>query len=65
MVKNLELRMSTYYMLNFDDTNMFHTDNDIKIVCNEVNEDFKNVQEWLNCKKKWLNIIWYSHQEIK
>ena len=35
---------------------MFHTGTDIKVVCNEVNEDLKNVQEWLNCNKLSLNI---------
>ena len=45
-----------FSLLFADDTNMFHTGTDIKVVCNEVNEDLKNVQEWLNCNKLSLNI---------
>ena len=38
------------------DTNMFHTGKDMEIVFDQVNEDLKNVQEWLNCNKLSLNI---------
>ena len=45
-----------FSLLFADDTNMFHTGTDIKVVSNEVNEDLKNVKEWLNCNKLSLNI---------
>ena len=45
-----------FSLLFADDTNMFHTSKDMKIVCDQVNEDLKNVQEWLNCNKFSLNI---------
>ena len=45
-----------FSLLFADDTNMFHTGKDMKIVCDQVNEDLKNVQEWLNCNKLSLNI---------
>ena len=45
-----------FSLLFADDTNMFHTGTDIKVVCNEVSEDLKNVHEWLNCNKLSLNI---------
>ena len=35
-----------FSLLFADDTNMFHTGKDMKIVCDQVNEDLKNVQEW-------------------
>ena len=45
-----------FSLLFADDTNMFHTGKDMKIVCDQVNEDLKNVQEWLDCNKLSLNI---------
>ena len=45
-----------FSLLFADDTNVFHTGKDMKIVCDQVNEDLKNVQEWLNCNKLSLNI---------
>ena len=45
-----------FSLLFADDTNMYHTGKDMKKVCDQVNEDLKNVQEWLNCNKLSLNI---------
>ena len=45
-----------FTLLFADDMNMFHTGEDMKIVCDQVNEDLKNVQEWLSCNKLSVNI---------
>ena len=34
-----------------NDTNMLITDKDMKVVCHQLNEDLRNVQEWLQYNK--------------
>ena len=40
-----------------DDTNMFITGKDMDILCHQLNEDLRNVQEWLQCNKLSLNVL--------
>ena len=46
-----------FSVLFADDTNMFITGKDMDILCHQLNEDLKNVQEWLQCNKLSLNVL--------
>ena len=46
-----------FSVLFADDTNMFITGKDMDILCHRLNEDLKNVQEWLQCNKLSLNVL--------
>ena len=39
-----------------DDTNMLITGKDMDILCHQLNEDLRNVHEWLQCNKLSLNV---------
>ena len=41
----------------FDDTNMFITGIDMDVLCQQLNKNLKNVQEWLQCNKLFLNVL--------
>ena len=43
------------------DTNMFITGKDVDILCHQLNEDLRNVQEWLQCNKLSLNVLKTHH----
>ena len=36
---------------------MFITGKDVGVLCHQLNEDLRNVQEWLQCNKLSLNIL--------
>ena len=36
---------------------MFITGKDMNVLCNQLNEDLRNVQEWLQCNKLSLNVL--------
>ena len=40
-----------------DETNMSITGKDMDILCHQLNEDLRNVQEWLQCNKLSLNVL--------
>ena len=40
-----------------DDTNMFITGKYMNVLCNQLNEDLRNVQEWSQCDKLSLNVL--------
>ena len=40
-----------------DDTNMFITDDDMDVLCHQLNEDLRNAQECLQCSKLSLNVL--------
>ena len=40
-----------------DDTNMFITGKDIEEMCNRMNADLKQIEEWLYCNKLSLNVM--------
>ena len=46
-----------FSVLFADDTNMFITGKDMNVLCNQLNEDLRNVQEWLQCNKLSLNVL--------
>ena len=46
-----------FSVLFADDTNMFITGKDMNVLCNQLNEDLINVQEWLQCNKLSLNVL--------
>ena len=46
-----------FSVLFADDTNMFITGKDIDILRHRLNEDLRNVQEWLKCNKWSLNVL--------
>ena len=39
------------------DTNMFITGKDMNILCRQLNEDLRNIQDWLQCNKLSLNVL--------
>ena len=46
-----------FSVLFADDTNMFITGKDMDVLCHQLNEDLRNVQEWLQCNKLSLNVL--------
>ena len=46
-----------FSVLFADDTNMFITGKDMDVLCQQLNRDLTNVQEWLQCNKLSLNFI--------
>ena len=46
-----------FSVLFADDTNMFITGKDMDVLCHQLNEDLRNVQEWLQCNKLFLNVL--------
>ena len=46
-----------FSILFADDTNMFITGRNINEMCQQLNEDLKNIQNWLCCNKLSLNIL--------
>ena len=40
-----------------DDTNTFITGKYMDVLCHQLNEDLRNVQEWLHCNKLSLNVL--------
>ena len=39
------------------DTNIFITGKGMNVLCNQLNEDLRNVQEWLQCNKLSSNVL--------
>ena len=46
-----------FSVLFADDTNMFITGKDMNVLCRQLNEDLRNIQEWLQCNKLSLNVL--------
>ena len=46
-----------FSVLFADGTNMFITGKDMDTLCHQLNEDLRNVQEWLQCNKLSLNVL--------
>ena len=46
-----------FSVLFANDTNMFITGKDRDVLCHQLNEDLRNVQEWLQCIKLSLNVL--------
>ena len=46
-----------FSVLSADDTHMFITGKDMIVLCNQLNEDLRNVQEWLQCNELSLNVL--------
>ena len=46
-----------FSVLIADDTNMFLTGKDMYVSCHQLNEDLRNVQEWLQCNKLSLIVL--------
>ena len=46
-----------FSVLFADDTNVFITGKDMDTLCHQLNEDLRNVQEWLQCSKLSLNVL--------
>ena len=46
-----------FSVLFADDTNMFITGKDMDVLCQQLNKDLRNVQEWLQCNKLSLNVL--------
>ena len=48
-----------------DNTNMFITGKYMSVLCRQLNEDLRNIKEWLQCNKSSSNvlklIIWNTH----
>ena len=40
-----------------DDTNIFFTGKNLSLMCDNINKDLKNIQEWLCCNKLSLNVL--------
>ena len=46
-----------FSVLFADDTNMFITGKDMNVLCRQLNDDLRNIQEWLQCNKLSLNVL--------
>ena len=46
-----------FSVLFADDTNMFITGKDMDVLCQQLNKDLRNVQEWLQCNELSLNVL--------
>ena len=46
-----------FSVLFADDTNMFITGKDMNVLCRQLKEDLRNLQEWLQCNKLSLNVL--------
>ena len=46
-----------FSVLFADDTNMFITGTDMDVLCQQLNKDLRNVQEWMQCNKLSLNVL--------
>ena len=46
-----------FSVLFADDTNIFIAGKDMDILCHQLNEDLRNVQEWLQCNKYSLYVL--------
>ena len=46
-----------FSVLFADDTNMFIIGKDMDILFHQLNEDLRNVQQWLQCNKLSLNVL--------
>ena len=46
-----------FSILFADDTNMFISGRNLDVLCNQLNEDLREIQEWLNCNKLSLNVL--------
>ena len=46
-----------FSVLFADDTNMFNSGKDMGVLCHQLNEDLRNVQEWFQCNKLSLNVL--------
>ena len=46
-----------FSVLFADDTNMFITGKDMNVLCRQLNEDLRTIQEWLQCNKLSLNVL--------
>ena len=45
-----------FSILFADDTNMFISGINLEVLCSQLNEDIREIQEWLNCNKLSLNV---------
>ena len=45
-----------FSILFADDTNMFISCRNLDVLCNQLNEDLREIKEWLNCNKLSLNV---------
>ena len=46
-----------FSILFADGTNMFISGRNLDVLCNQVNEDLQEIQEWLSCNKFSLNVL--------
>ena len=46
-----------FSILFADDTNMFISGKNLEVLCSQLNEDLREIQEWLNCNKLSLNVL--------
>ena len=46
-----------FSILFADDTNMFLSDKNLEVLRSQLNEDLREIQEWLNCNKLSLNVL--------
>ena len=49
--------LNIFSVLFADDTNMFITGKVMDVLCQQLNKDLRNVQEWLQCNKLSLNVL--------
>ena len=53
----VNLSRHCFSMLFADDTNMFLSGKNLGILCSQLNEDLREIQEWLNCNKLSPNVL--------
>ena len=46
-----------FSILFADGTNMFISGKNLEVLCSQLNEDLREIQEWLNCNKLSLNVL--------
>ena len=46
-----------FSILFADDTNMFISGKHLEVLCSQLNDDLREIQEWLNCNKLSLNVL--------
>ena len=46
-----------FFVLFADDTNIFIKGKDLQELCNRLNEEFGDMQDWLLCNKLSLNVV--------
>ena len=57
-INNLANVSSHCFSISFaDDTNIFISDRNFDVLCNQLNEDLREIQEWLNCNELSINVL--------